>query len=123
MQTYDPAGLRNLNYLNGGTVSLTDTREMGTEVIVGKGAGINADGGYSIAANGTITGGNAGSVTLAAPTVVLDGNVHGFSLPGNTGGTITLQADQVNVTHGGFSTTLPDGFTATTTSLPILPGN
>ncbi|HEX9078685.1 MAG TPA: hypothetical protein VF795_03785, partial [Desulfuromonadaceae bacterium] len=108
----DPAALANMNYTKGGSISLTDTRELGTAVIVKSGAVLDVSGGYGISSTGKITGDDAGSVKLLAPTVVLDGTLRGFSLPGYAGGAITLQATQVNVVRGAPSALLDDTFGA-----------
>lgn len=106
------SGVRSYNYIGGGTISLADTRELGREVIVAGGALLDVSGGYGIDAKGKVTGGDAGTLSLKAPTVVLDGELRGLSLPDKAGGALILQAKQVNVVKGGMGQLLPESFTA-----------
>jgi filamentous hemagglutinin family protein len=96
--------------INGGAISIQDMTIQGTEsgnsVVVRSGAVLDVSGGYSIGSNGAVTGGNAGSLTLAGATLSVAGDLRGFSLPGTTGGAITLHAGEVDVTT--YSESLPD---------------
>ena len=98
--------------INGGAIAIQDLTVQGTEagnpVIVRSGAQLNVDGGYRISASGALTGGNAGSLTLKGATLSLAGELDGFSLPGKSGGTLTLHAGDVEVTSQGVA--LPDTF-------------
>jgi hypothetical protein len=102
------SGVSTFNYITGGSISFTDTRELGTEVIAAGGAVLDVSGGYGIDAKGNVTGGDAGTLEVRAPTVVLNADLSGFSLPGNAGGALILQAKQVNVVKGwGATSDLP----------------
>jgi filamentous hemagglutinin len=70
------------------------------------GALLDVSGGYLIDSTGKIAGGNAGSLTMKAPTLSLAGEVKGLSLAGKTGGSITLHAGEVVVTK--HDVTMPD---------------
>lgn len=70
------------------------------------GALLDVSGGYLIDAKGKITGGDAGSLTMKAPTLSLSGEVRGYSLAGKKGGALTLHAGDVVVAPQGA--VLPD---------------
>jgi len=99
-------------HVNGGTITIADNTIQGTtngdSVIVRNGAVLDVSGGYSINTSGTVTGGNAGTLTLAGATLSLGGDLRGFSLPGATGGTIILHAGEVVVAPQAAD--LPDNF-------------
>ncbi len=92
-------------HLNGGTITiedetyndLTGPNFANRGVIVNQGAVLDVSGGYQINPNGSVSGGNAGSILLQGATLIANGDFRGLSLPGNTGGTISLSADNVEV--------------------------
>ena len=88
-------------HITGGDITIQDTTAYGTtngnSVIVRQDAILDVSGGYSISTSGQVTGGNAGTLTLRGATLSVAGDIRGFSLPGNNGGTIILQAGEVVV--------------------------
>ena len=83
---------------DGGTISLLDqTLTNGEGVILRKGSVLDVSGGYEIAMDGSVSGGNAGTISLQGANIVLDGSLLAWSLPGYSGGTIELFAQTVNV--------------------------
>jgi len=86
------------SHIAGGSVSLLDETLSGEGVAVQSGAVIDVSGGYGIAQNGNITGGNAGSLSILGANIILMGNLTGYSLLGNTGGSIQLTAQTIEVT-------------------------
>ena len=102
--------------VNGGSIILKDQNPGGGSastaegVFVASGAVLDVSGGYVIDKDGSISGGDAGDVTMQGKTVALDGDLRGYSLSGNDGGTITVYAKSVTVTSSGR--TLPSGFGA-----------
>lgn len=97
-------------HINGGAITIQDQTAQGTEignsVIVRQGAVLDVSGGYSIDTSGNVTGGDAGSLTLRGNTLSVAGELRGFSLPGNKGGSITLHAGEIDVASQGAY--LPD---------------
>jgi filamentous hemagglutinin len=100
-------GMR-FGHINGGAIIVQDltydgaTTSSGNSIVVRQGALLDVSGGYSIAGNGAVTGGNAGSLTLSAATLSVGGDLHGFSLPDYQGGSITLHAGDVTVAAQGL---------------------
>jgi filamentous hemagglutinin len=99
----------------GGTVTIKDTT-MSSDVsqqegiAVNKGALIDVSGGWLISTAGKVSGGDAGSIELQGYSLFIDGDLRGYSLTGNKGGTVSLAAGNVSV--GSSSATLPTGFAA-----------
>ena len=89
--------VNNFSHIGGGSVSLADQTLAGKGIDFQTGAHINVSGGYGIDQKGTVTGGDAGKVTLMGSTILLRGNLAGYSLVGNKGGSIQLVADTVEV--------------------------
>ncbi|MGO9018926.1 MAG: filamentous haemagglutinin family protein [Syntrophobacteraceae bacterium] len=87
----------NFSFIGGGKVSLFDDTQSGTGIVMQQGASINVSGGYGINQNGKLTGGNAGSLSMQGSNIILQGNLAGYSLVGNNGGTIQLIAQTVEV--------------------------
>jgi filamentous hemagglutinin len=94
----------------GGLISLNAYSYSGEGVLVKSGAVLDVSGGYAIASNGMVTGGDAGSLSLSGPNLLVDGDLKGLSLTGNKGGKITFTSDTVQV--AGEGSHLPDGFRA-----------
>jgi filamentous hemagglutinin len=88
----------NFSFVGGGKVSLFDETQSGEGVLVQNGAGVNVSGGYGINQKGSLTGGNAGKLSIQGSNIILQGNLAGYSLVGNNGGTIQLIASSVEVT-------------------------
>jgi filamentous hemagglutinin family protein len=90
-------------------------------VFMKQGSSINVNGGWALGAKGNITGGNAGSLTVQGPAVVLDGNLSALALPAFStskviqGGSITLVAQSVEVTAAPSSPLLDPGFNENST--------
>jgi filamentous hemagglutinin family protein len=96
--------------VDGGDISITDGTYSGGEVIIAEGSVLDVSGGYVIDTDGTVTSGSAGSIELAGTTLVLDGDVYGYSLVGESGGSITIHTTQISVQEEG--TDLSDDFEA-----------
>ncbi len=103
-------------FTHGGTVNLLDENQNipngetpdDGEVILAGNSHINVNGGYTINGDQSITGGNAGSLTIKGNGVALDGDLVGLALEGSEGGTLSIHADEVTVATSAPS--LPDGF-------------
>ncbi|OPY70033.1 MAG: Filamentous hemagglutinin family outer membrane protein [Syntrophorhabdaceae bacterium PtaU1.Bin034] len=94
-----PAGTIRTGQTGGGAITIVDLNSYNTGegVIVSKGALVDASGGYSISEKGAITGGDAGSISVKGPAVVLEGTLKGLSLSGKKGGSLTLEAQNVSI--------------------------
>jgi filamentous hemagglutinin family protein len=114
---------------NGGTITIEDQtlNDLGVPnivnrgVIVNRGALLDVSGGYQVNPNGSMSGGDAGAITLQGSTLIANGDLRGLSLPGQKGGEITLHADNVAV-----QATVPEldrDFSATTSLPASLQGN
>ncbi len=104
------SGIVTSGHLAGGSIGLSDDTVDGEGVIVSPGAIIDVSGGYQIASNGKATGGNAGGLTLQGYSVVLEGDLRGYSLVGYTGGSLSVTAYNIDVAASGG--VLPAGFAA-----------
>lgn len=97
-------------HINGGTITIQDTTlegtTLGNSVIVRSGALLDVSGGWSFSGSGALTGGNAGTLTLKGMTLSVAGELEGFAIPGSKGGSIVLQAGEVDVASTGAS--IPD---------------
>ena len=90
--------------IQGGSINIQDenqnydsnynfnTRQEDIGVFIQNNAVLDVSGGYQIGTKGGISGGNAGTLNIGSETVMLNGNIRGYSLAGNTGGTIDLAA-------------------------------
>ena len=80
----------NFVHTNGGTITIADNTVQGTtegnSVIVRNGAVLDVSGEYTISTSGTVTGGNAGTLTLEGATLSVGGDLRGFSVAGHYGG-------------------------------------
>ena len=92
LQQYLPAA-----HINGGSVTIADDTDTGKGVIIRTGSSIDAEGGYLVDTKGKVTGGNAGMLALQGDAIIIDGDLHGASLPGKNGGTLVLHAGNVAV--------------------------
>jgi filamentous hemagglutinin len=106
-------------HVNGGTIEIKDKsssdlqgQSMGAQGLVidrvadldkkgavldVKEAVLDVSGGYQVNPNGSITGGDAGAISLQGSTLIANGDFRGQALPGRKGGTVTLQAANVEV--------------------------
>ena len=91
------AGTTPIGHLNGGSVNLLDETVTGQGVVVSQGALIDVSGGWYIDTTGKVTGGDAGSVTLQGPSLILGGDLRAWSLVGSKGGTISMHAANVTI--------------------------
>ncbi|MGD0842799.1 MAG: filamentous hemagglutinin family protein [Geobacteraceae bacterium] len=95
--------------INGGNLIIQDLTYDGTTtghtLLIDSGALLNVSGGYQISQTGTITGGDAGSITLKSRDMILTGDFLGLALPGKKGGTINLHAGEIEVGKTGSDST------------------
>ncbi|MDY6905458.1 MAG: filamentous hemagglutinin family protein [Thermodesulfobacteriota bacterium] len=96
-------------FIDGGDIVIADETSHGGDMIVRHGAILDVSAGYERDMAGGLIAGEAGSLELTANTMVLDGDLRGYGLPGNDGGTITLHAGYVTIAAPSRST-LPDDF-------------
>ncbi|MEW6664911.1 MAG: filamentous hemagglutinin family protein [Thermodesulfobacteriota bacterium] len=100
-------GLVSTGHLDGGSVSIT-VQDSGEGVIVSRNALVDVSGGYLIDEKGAVTGGDAGSLSIALKSdgkgvLILDGDLRGHSIPGKKGGTLSLLAKRISVEPSGSS--------------------
>ena len=104
-------------FINGGDILITDSTAHGSDMIVRPGAILDVSAGYERDMAGDLVAGEAGSLSLAANTIVLEGDLRGYGLPGNDGGAITLHAGYVTISKTprsdlpadfGFARSLPE---------------
>jgi filamentous hemagglutinin family protein len=116
-----PLDMRSGGFTSGGSITLRQVSPTGASgviltpnnensIVVKDGALLDVSGGWLIDANGAVSGGNAGTLTVKAPTISLGGDLRGFSLPGNTGGEIILHAQEVQVVAQGNGRKFDAGF-------------
>ncbi len=118
--TGDKGGAASTAFIAGGTVYLDDeswdllsqgqsqnqNQNQNQGVISAAGSLIDVSGGYGISVKGAVTGGNAGALTIQGQGIFLDGSLQAYSLIGNNGGSITLQA--CSITVGQSAAAAPD---------------
>jgi filamentous hemagglutinin len=97
-----------LAHTAGGSVMLDVGTADGDGVILARGSRLEVSGGWEIDPTGKITGGNAGTLSLMGPSLILDGELRGHALPGQTAGKIVLHAHNVWVLQEAPE--LPQGF-------------
>ncbi|MDY6950702.1 MAG: filamentous hemagglutinin N-terminal domain-containing protein, partial [Thermodesulfobacteriota bacterium] len=97
--------------IHGGDIEVLDKSLLGEGVIVQTGALMDVSGGYEIALDGTVSAGDGGTITCQGSTLVMEGDLLGYSVIGGTGGTIDLHADMVSVVPLEAAS-LPQGFSA-----------
>lgn len=85
-------------HTGGGVIDIKDKTDSGLGVTIKEGAVVDVSGGYLIDQKGKIGGGNAGTLLLQGSTLVADGDMRGYALPGMKGGTISMHAGEVTVT-------------------------
>jgi len=100
-----PAGT---GHLAGGSISIRHEIDNGDGVLVKRGAAVDVSGGYRVDSKGIISGGDAGSLTVQGSSIVLAGELRGYSLVGNNGGSAILHGNEVKVSPS--SPALPPDF-------------
>ena len=114
--------------IGGGSISIEDQTDNGqgvfisgasTKVESGKtlivpAAVVDVSGGYIISPKGSVTGGNAGSLTIQGTNIMLNGDLRGYALADAngkiSGGSITLNSTNISVEN--TTPVWPDDFTA-----------
>lgn len=93
----DASSNRTLEYgdTDGGEIAIMDKIDGADGVILRDGSQIHVDGGYTIDPDGSIQGGDAGSLTIQGSSIVLDGTLTGFAYVGSNSGALTLHAENV----------------------------
>ncbi|MEM5787197.1 MAG: filamentous hemagglutinin N-terminal domain-containing protein, partial [Syntrophobacteraceae bacterium] len=108
--TLDARGTFLYGKTTGGSISLEDGTAAGDGVIMTRGAMIDVNGGFEVSRDGSVTGGDAGTLSVRGPSVFLEGSLQGLSLVGSEGGKITLHARDLSVSP--VAPSLPDSFKA-----------
>lgn len=83
--------------IDGGAVVLEDRTVAGEGVIVMPGAAVDAGGGWRIDAAGSVTGGDAGTLQMAGPNLILQGDLRAHALADAAGGNLALHAEAITV--------------------------
>ncbi|NVN90572.1 MAG: filamentous hemagglutinin family protein [Desulfuromonadales bacterium] len=107
-----PLDIRQGGFTSGGYISLSQVSPAGASgavltqnnensIVIKDGALLDVSGGYLIDQKRAVSGGNAGSLTVKAPTISLGGELRGYSLPGKDGGELVLHAQEVKVVENG----------------------
>jgi len=81
----------------GGKITLNAYSLESDGLFIKAGALLDVSGGYTISEKGVVTGGDAGTLSLAGPNIVLDAEVRGLALQGNKGGKISFTTENVLV--------------------------
>ena len=110
-------GLKPTGHTTGGTITLKDRTEKGEGVLITNDARVDVSGGYAISQKDVITGGNAGTLAVQGSSIILDGDIRGYSLAGSNGGTINLSAPDIAVTDSPLDTLDKAKYKAGTVSL------
>ena len=105
-------------HIDGGSITVTDNTRFGGEVVIARGAVLDVSGGYEIGTDGSVDAGEAGDITAAGTALVAEGDFRGYSLVGESGGTISLHATRISVEQDGrflsedfkYDDALPDSF-------------
>lgn len=116
------------NYLDGGSITLVDDtyfaefvsktfdeqRLFGTPiqgVVLMPDSVVDVTGGYILDSSGELAAGDAGNLTINAPTIILGGELRGYSLEGQDGGGISINSKNLSlVTSGNGQPPLPDDY-------------
>jgi len=104
-------------HTDGGIIDIKEETDRGLGVIIKSGAVMDVSGGYLIDQKGKVSGGNAGTLQLEGMTLVADGDLRGYALPGMKGGKISLHAGAVTVTPAA-DPNLQHDLSATDKTLP-----
>ncbi|MBN1105204.1 MAG: filamentous hemagglutinin family protein [Deltaproteobacteria bacterium] len=81
-------------HIHGGSIRIADETAGGQGVFILPDAQIDVSGGYEINEEGKVSGGDAGALEIAGPTLFLLGEVKGLSLPGKQGGRLSLSQNE-----------------------------
>ncbi len=111
--TASSTGVTTSGYVKGGSIAIQDQTVTGQGVFVAPGASLDVSGGWQISTSGKVSGGDAGSVALQGPSLIVNGVLEGQSLVGNKGGSITMTAPNIAITASAG--TFPAGFSADST--------
>ncbi len=88
-------------WTTGGTVNILDETDLGSGVFIMAGAVVDVSGGYIINQKGTVTGGNAGSLSIQGSNIMLNGDLKGYALADASGdiqgGSIILTSTNIEV--------------------------
>jgi filamentous hemagglutinin family protein len=95
------------DHTGGGNVILEDETPDGNGVLIANGGKVDVSGGYAISQNGTIMGADAGTLTIQGSSIVLNGDIRGYSLAGNNGGALDLRTSK-NIYVSNAGSPLPD---------------
>lgn len=104
--------------LNGGSILLEDQTDANFDnnaigLVLSQGAILDVSGGYRIDSDGSVTGGDAGNVTLNAANMQLDGDIRAVSLRGSEGGALALMARKLTIAAEGADNGIVDGMVLT----------
>ncbi|BBO92852.1 filamentous haemagglutinin family protein [Desulfosarcina ovata] len=99
--------------IDGGTVILADWTDSGEGVMVMPEAAIDVSGGWRIDGDGTISGGNAGTIEISGSSIYLNGDLYAYALSDADGGTLDLHTEGITVTAETQVSALPEDFGAT----------
>lgn len=87
--------------VDGGLVRVGDETGFGEGIVIRSGALLDVSGGFEIAPEGTVSGGDAGRLELQALRIRADGDLRGHALAGSEGGSLVLHAGEITVTPAG----------------------
>ncbi|MEW5802591.1 MAG: filamentous hemagglutinin family protein [bacterium] len=87
----------NVSRVNGGTITLIDRGIPQSGIHIEQGSLLDVSGGYTINGTGKIKGGDAGTLELRSLRLSLNGDLHGHSLCGQSGGTLSLHTGEIRV--------------------------
>jgi filamentous hemagglutinin len=111
-----PAQAGLVAHTGGGSISLKENTTSGGTLTVAGGAQLDFSGGYQIGATGAVSGGNAGSLSLSALSLTLDGDLNGTALYGKDGGKLAINTEAISITPdgsaAGVATSRPAGMDA-----------
>ena len=103
-------------HMDGGTITLNaqdyddGDQDHSQGVFLAESALLDVSGGHLVAFDGTLSGGDAGTLTIFGDTVALDGTVAGHSLVGSTGGTIDISSSNIKILPDGSEDLPASGF-------------
>ncbi|MGD0277879.1 MAG: filamentous hemagglutinin family protein [Smithella sp.] len=107
--------------IGGGSISIEDQTDNGQGVFIQSGAVVDVSGGYIISPKGSVTGGNAGRLTIQGSNIMLNGDLRGYALADAngkiSGGSITLNSTNISV--DSTAPEWPEDFTA----VSVVPAN
>lgn len=93
----------------GGSVQLVDANpDTDDEILLATGSTINVNGGFIINRDGSISAGDAGSISLVADRVQTAATLSGLALEGKNGGSLSIHTG--SITFAASAVPLPAGF-------------